>query len=99
MGEKILTVFIAGQKAVAEGLPKEFLGVPFIIGEDGRPDQLINEYLLARRPGRRSGGETGAGGGPLRPPGPARPDDPFASIPDHRPGTGERRAANQGRPR
>lgn len=51
MGADVRTVFLVGNQAVDEGVPKEFLGVPFLIGEDGQPDFRINEYLLARRNG------------------------------------------------
>lgn len=45
------TVFFYGDKAVAEGVPRAFLGIPHVINEDGQPDLQINEYMLARRNG------------------------------------------------
>lgn len=45
------TVFFYGALAVAEGVPKEFLGTPHFVDEDGQPDYQLNEYMLARRNG------------------------------------------------
>lgn len=51
MASKLKTVFFIDGHGVREGIPREFLGVPFIIDESGQPDSQINEYLLARRNG------------------------------------------------
>lgn len=45
------TVFFVDDFGVREGIPQEFLGVPFIINENGEPESRVNEYLLARRNG------------------------------------------------
>ena len=50
MGD-VRTVFFYGEQAVAEGVPKAFLGTPHFIDEDGQPDLHLNEYMLARRNG------------------------------------------------
>ena len=55
------TVFFYGCQAVAEGVPKAFLGTPYIIDEDGQPDFQINEYMLARRNGDWLGPTRGGG--------------------------------------
>ena len=51
MEASVKTVFFVDQFGVSEGMPREFVGVPFIIDEDGKPASHINEYLLARRNG------------------------------------------------
>lgn len=51
MGARVKTVFRIGEAAVAEGVPRAFLGVPFIIDEDGQPDRHLFEYFLSRRNG------------------------------------------------
>jgi hypothetical protein len=47
----VKTVFFVDDYGVQEGIPSEFLRVPFVIDENGNPDSFINEYLLARRNG------------------------------------------------
>lgn len=55
------TVFFVGEQAAAEGMPKAFIGTPFIIDEDGALDARTTEYLLARRNGDWSGPHVQAG--------------------------------------
>ncbi len=51
MGVRFKTVFRVGEAAVAEGVPRAFLGVPIIIDEEGQPDRHLFEYFLSRRNG------------------------------------------------
>jgi site-specific recombinase XerD len=49
------------ERAVAEGFPKELLGVPFIVNEDSEFELEISEYLWARRNGDWLGSKTPGG--------------------------------------
>ena len=51
MAAGLKTVFRFGARAIELGVPDAFLGLPFVIDEDGQPDTWLNSYLLARRNG------------------------------------------------
>lgn len=51
MKHEVKTVFLVDRCGIQEGIAPEFLTVPFIIDEAGKPDSHVNEYFLARRNG------------------------------------------------
>lgn len=51
------TVHFYGDIATRRGVPKKFLGTPFVVDEDGKIDIPISQYFLARRNGDYIPGE------------------------------------------
>lgn len=49
------TVFFYSSRAIADGVPAAFLGIPHFITERGEPELQMNEYMLARRNGDWAG--------------------------------------------